>query len=878
MSILNKLLHKCNYKCGGKIKKYDTGGAFAHAGMNNDEKAAYMKSNRDLAMQRAAMPEKHGTLLVMDKDKGVVASIYTGSYTPKKYIFNSGVPERTTTTGSLKMPEGHTIDNTTLTRELLLSKAEEALLKSGRTDISAKDLADLAEAQKRAEGYYPGSTAYETNNPFNVGNTGKSKNYLPNLDTGLSTYYDLILRRYLVNGKKPEDLVENFVNADGNRYAKDPNYEKNVSAFLKEVRAKKSQTGGTIQKDNAQAYLDRLVLENNNKSEKDRLSYDDLYNYWQFAMGQIGTESGGTPRPNTSPSEFVFNAKNNSSNRLNNNPVNIRDTTKPKDPKTDLYPFKKYNDKSNTTGIDEYNTLISGPKYLNGDLSKENVDRLVNSGYERTDYLRNRQKGEPVVHAYYDSNPKVYKKTTKEVRETIDRNLTFPAVPVFGKKPTWLADKEKYIQSHPISKEVNNYYKDNNLTYPVMGEDIPPVVQNKYDVDTSKHVLKSTLRNNPRKVKETTKDYKDRLVNRTYDGVTAPVTYLDEAVKANPNMIKDKRTFRDAVNSVFHQAGGVYLPPKKKEDLFNSVKEGEVFSVESKPATIVHPELNPTILAPVEITARKYGWNRDLEKYRNEQRQRSPIGQLFHHKSDEKIKRQYVPRLLDNLDTDTEDLALDKTESDFINKYGDKAQKKFYKTVNTDDYRTQDQKWKKAEMRALKETGLDNLPAILGVDVNKAKIGKDFIQGNWGEAAVSLIKIPGGREVDYVVNLAKDNPSGYSVKDIQDKYLYQPKLYMGNPAIPLKIGFQRLLDPSLPKLSEVNNPELQEFIIYYMQRGHDYKSALNAYNNVKQKRDKVTPTSPKTNYKDGKIVYGEKKTDKLMDFVKGLGTQRQPYK
>ena len=63
-----------------------------------------------------------------------------------------------------------------------------------------------------------------------------------------------------------------------------------------------------------------------------------------------------------------------------------------------------------------------------------------------------------------------------------------------------------------------------------------------------------------------------------------------------------------------------------------------------------------------------------------------------------------------------------------------------------------------------------------------------------------------------------------------------------------------------------------------MQRGHDYKSALNAYNNVKQKKDKVTPTSSNTTYKDGKIVYGEKKTDKLMDFVKGIGAQLQPYK
>jgi hypothetical protein len=867
MSILNKLLHKCNYQLGGKIKKYDTGGAFAHAGMDNDEKAAYMKSNRDLSMQRAAMSKKHGTLLVMDKDKGVVANIYTGSYTPKKYTFNSGIPERTTITGSLKMPENHTIDNTPLTKELLLSKAEEALLKSGRTDVSAKDLADLAEAQKRAEGYYPGSTAYETNNPFNVGNTGNKKNYLPDLNTGLSTYYDLILKRYLVNGKKPEDLVEDFVNVDGNRYAKDPNYEKNVSAFLKEIKAKKNQTGGTIKKDNAQALLDRLVLENNNKNEKDRLSYDDLYNYWQFAISQIGTESGNSSKPNTSPSEFVFNTKNGSSNIINNNPVNIRDITKPIDSKTGLYPFKKYDDKSNTTGINEYLNLISGYKYLDGDLSKKNVDRLVNSGYERKDL--------PGV--YYDSNPKVYKKTTKEVRKTIDRNLTFPEVPVFGKKPMWLADKEKYVQSHPISKEVNNYYKDNNLTYPVMGENIPPVVQNKYDADTSKHVLKSTLRRNPRQVRETTNAYKDRIVNRTYDGVTAPITYLDEAVKANPNMIKDKRTFRDALGSIFHQAGGVYLPPikKKKEDLSNSVKKGEIFSVESKPATMVNPELNPTMLAPVEITARKYGWNRDIEKYRNEQRQRSPISQLFHHKSDEKIKRQYVPRLLDNLDTDTNDLALDKTESDFINKYGDKAQKRFYKTINTDDYRTQKEKTDEFKENTAYETMTDQIPGM-----SKLKVAGDFIQGNWIEAIADAAKVPNmsATKSDFIINALTDNPSGYSAKDIQDKYFYQPKLYMDNPAIPLKIGFQRLLDPSLPKLSEVNNPELQEFIIYYMQRGHDYKSALNAYNNVTQKRNKAITQNPKTTYKDGKLVYDEKKPDKLVNFVRGLGTQRQTYK
>ena len=870
MSILNKLLNKCKYQSGGKTKRYDTGGAFAHAGMNNDEKAAYMKSNRDLAMQRAAMPEKNGKLLVMDKDKGVVANIYTGSYTPKKYTFNSGV--LTSSTNTTQPTTNYEVDSTSLTYEDAKSVASKVLKEKGRDDISEDEFAELLYYQARLEsGLGTKGLGAITNNPLNWGNFGDGSRVtsFPDKRTGFETAAKGILDNYLTKGKSINDLLVpgGYKNKVGNYYDK-PDYGTKLRTMIDRDKAKKNQTGGTIKKDNAQAYLDRLILENNNKSEKDRLSYDDLYNYWQFAIAQIGTESGGTPLPNTSPSEFVFNAKNGSSNRVNNNPVNIRDITKPKDPKTGLYPFKKYDDKTNTDGIDDYNDLISGPKYLNGDLSKKNVDRLVNSGYERIDL--------PGV--YYDSNPKLYKKTTKEVRKTIDKNLTFPEVPVYGKKPMWKEDKERYEQSHPISKEVNKYFKDNNLTYPVMGENIPFVVQNKYDADTSKHVLKNTLKQNPRKVRESTDAYKGRITTRTYDGVTIPITYLDEAVKANPSMIKNKRIVKDVVNSIFYQSGGL----KKKEDLFSPVKKGEVFSLESKPATMVNRELNPAELFPVEITARKYGWNRDIEKYRNEQSQRSPIGQLFHHKSEERIKRKYVPRLLDNLDKNTEDLALDKVESDFINKYGNKKDKDFYKIVNPNDYRTQDQKWKKAELRAANETALDNLPRVYGVDLGNAmnmlKTTKDFIQGNLLEAALSIPKIPGGPEVDYAVNLAKDNPSGYSAKDIQDKYFYQPQLYMNNPLIPLEIGVQRMLDPTLPKLSKVNNPELQKFIIYYMTQGHDYKSALNAYNNVKQRRAIVTPPSSKTAYKDGKIVYGEEKTDKLMDFVKRLGKQREPYK
>ena len=569
MSILNKLLNKCKYQSGGKTKRYDTGGAFAHAGMNNDEKAAYILSNREMAMQRANMPEKNGKLLVMDKHKGVVANIYTGSYTPKKYTFNSGVLASSTNT--TQPTTNYEVDSTSLTYEDAKSVASKVLKEKGRDDISEDEFAELLYYQARLEsGLGTKGLGAITNNPLNWGNFGDGSRVtsFPDKRTGFETAAKGILDNYLTKGKSINDL-------------------------------------------------------------------------------------------------------------------------------------------------------------------------LVPGGYKN---------------------------------------------------------------------KVGNYY------------DKP--------------------------------DYGTKL-----------------------------RTMIDRDKAKKNQTGGL---KRKKEDLFSPVKEGEVFSLESKPATMVNTELNTTALAPVEITDRKYGWNRDIEKYRNEQNQRSPIGRLFHHKSEEKIKRQYVPRLLYNLDKNTEDLALDKVESDFINKYGNKKDKDFYKTVNPNDYLTQNQKWKKAELRAANETALDNLPRVYGVDLGNAmnmlKTTKDFIQGNWLEAALSIPKIPGGPEVDYAVNLAKDNPSGYSAKDIQDKYFYQPQLYMNNPLIPLEIGVQRMLDPTLPKLSKVNNPELQKFIIYYMTQGHDYKSALNAYNNVKQKRDIVTPPSSKTIYKDGKIVYGEKKPDKIMDFIKGIGKQREPYK
>lgn len=124
-----------------------------------------------------------------------------------------------------------------ITGEMMARSASKVFINSPHRYVPP----ELALAQLAVEGGIGNPkkniTPVVTRNPFNVGNTSKSKHTFNSVQEGIDAYYKLIANNYLGQNKTPDDLINHFVNKHNQNYVgnNSGNYEKMLNQIASQA-------------------------------------------------------------------------------------------------------------------------------------------------------------------------------------------------------------------------------------------------------------------------------------------------------------------------------------------------------------------------------------------------------------------------------------------------------------------------------------------------------------------------------------------------------------------------------------------------------------------------------------------------------------------
>lgn len=126
--------------------------------------------------------------------------------------------------------------NAGISGEMMALAAKNSFLKTGKYLPP-----ELALAQLALEGGLskdPNAKPIRTNNPFNVGNTETGTKVFPSRQDGINSYYSLITRNYLGKNKTANDLIRDFSNRLGQKYAgpNSDNYERQLYSIASQAK------------------------------------------------------------------------------------------------------------------------------------------------------------------------------------------------------------------------------------------------------------------------------------------------------------------------------------------------------------------------------------------------------------------------------------------------------------------------------------------------------------------------------------------------------------------------------------------------------------------------------------------------------------------